>query len=167
MEKKIEAAAEKYSELNYATAPKQSTSDADYIKDVSYFSFKSGVYSDAAKEYWQAQFQQTQNNVWVKASERLPDSNFHVNMFCCRYVMISNEYYNWNVHKIKEMLESSYEIEWLDESYKTISEEEIKALAEKEFPMPVTGNKFGEQELCKQHRDIYIKGFKSCLNYKK
>lgn len=175
MEKKINEAAEKYAENKLMEKAQGYARKywTNYLGCAT-SSFLAGVKSDAAKEYWQAQFQQTQNNVWVKASERLPEKDIskdvigksktgRIDIYSYDSMM---DFFRPYKHEADELYE------WLDETHKiqTISEEEIKALAEKEVredSILSVVQSFSWKELFGYGQDKFIKGFKSCLNYKK
>lgn len=113
MEKKIEKAAIEYAKETSRLSEYHFEELRDLHETIA-TDFKTGALSDAAKEYWQAQFQQTQNNVWVKASERLPEV---AGDYFCK-TNIGKAVYFFDGKKFPYWLMDSTlaSIEWLDEN---------------------------------------------------
>ncbi len=59
-----------------------------------------------------------------------------------------------------------YWYEQLKKEQKQLSDEEIQGIAQKNYPVPTTGNKSGDQDFIELLRSVFIDGFKAALNYK-
>jgi hypothetical protein len=163
MNSEINEATEKYAKTNYPNAIGKPYSQAD---------FYAGATSDAAKEYWVAQFQsQKQSAVWVKASEHPHKEGTY---FCKHFLYKSELRYVytfkngiWYDQSTEEKLQLDERFYWLDETPQPqLSDEEIEKLAEKEYPYKDV-SVFDSWKFFNLQQNIsrtaFIKGYKAAL----
>jgi len=153
---KIKEAAEKYAEKKSFRKPYDGSTSFqdDKIYDCANDSFDDGALSDAAKEYWFAQFQsqQKQTAVWVvkSYSSQIADTGDYYVQFS-----LENESAGKNLFLSSDDEEDYFEMaDYLNSTPQPqLSESEIEKLAEKEYP---------QGGMCKsQLVRAFIKGYKS------
>lgn len=157
MSDNINEAAEKDAIFNFVTSPENQTN-----KDVKWW-----IIFKFLPFYKQFQQQQNSAGVWVKASEKPEKEGWYL----CKWRL--DKYglkglYKWNgkfwTDELNMQLKQSFY--WLDESatqqLTELSDAEIEAMAEKEFP--VDKSEIDDYDWNKDERNAFIKGYKAAIN---